>query len=48
MLRMVHDAKTPYDIINLNQEGLSKNDIRCNKCDEVIEMFRKLKKIYDA
>lgn len=47
MLRMVHDAKTPYDIINLNQEGLSKNDIRCTKCDEVIEMFRKLKKIKD-
>ena len=48
MLRKVHDAKTPYDIINLNQEGLSKSDIRCTKCEEVIEMFRKLKKIYDA
>ena len=48
MLRKVHDAKTPFDIINLNQEGLSKNDIRCTKCEEVIEMFRKLKKIYDA
>ena len=48
MLRKVHDAKTPYDIINLSQEGLSKNDIRCTKCGEIIEMFRKLNKIYDA
>ena len=48
LLRKVHDAKTPYDIINLSQEGLSKTDIRCTKCEEIIEMFRKLKKIYDA
>ena len=48
MLIMVHDAKTPYDIINLSQEGLSENDLRCTKCEEIIDMFRKLNKIYDA
>lgn len=48
MVRKVHEAKTPYDIINLNQEGLREKDIRCTKCEEVIEMFRKLKKIYAA
>ena len=48
MLRKVHDAKTPYDIINLNQDGISKAEIRCSKCEEIKEMFSKLNKIYDA
>ena len=48
MLRKVHDAKTPYDIINLAQDGISKTEIRCTKCEGIKEMFRKLNKIYDA
>ena len=48
MLRMTHDAKTPYDIITLSQDGLGINEIRCTKCEEIIDMFQKLKKIYDA
>ena len=48
MLRKVHDAKTPYDIINLSQEGIKRGDIRCSKCEEIKDMFLKLKKIYDV
>ena len=48
MIRKVHDAKTPYDIINIPQEGINNTDIRCTNCNEIIEMFRKLNKIYDA
>ena len=46
MLRQVHDAKTPYDIINLYLEGVTK--IECSKCEEIVEMFRKLNKIRNA
>ena len=41
-----HEAKTPYDVINISQDGLGKNDIRCSKCDEIKNMFKELKKIY--
>ena len=47
MLRYVRDAKTPYDIINLSQEGINENDIACTKCERIIEMFKQLKKIYN-
>ena len=48
MFRIVHDAKTPYDIINLSQDSLNKTEIRCTKCEGIIEMFQKLNKIYNA
>ena len=47
MLRHVYEAKTPYDIINLSTESLDNNDIRCTKCDKIIDMFIRLKKIYN-
>ena len=47
MLRHVFEAKTPYDIINLSIESLNNNDIRCTKCDKIIDMFILLKKIYN-
>lgn len=47
MLRHVYEAKTPYDIINLSTESLDNNDIRCTKCDKNIDMFIRLKKIYN-
>lgn len=48
MFQIVNDAKTPYDIINISLEGLTANDIRCTKCNEIIDTFRKLNKIYDV
>lgn len=47
MLRHVHDAQTPYDIINISQDGVSKNSISCTKCDKIIDMFKKFNKIYN-
>lgn len=46
MLRYVHDAQTPYDIININQDGVYKNSISCTKCEKIIELFEKYNKIY--
>ena len=48
MLRKVHDAKTPYDIINLSQDGLSIADIRSSKCEAIKDMFCRLKMIYNV
>jgi hypothetical protein len=42
MFRVVHDAKTPYDIININQSSLS--HIECTKCERITAMFEKLNK----
>lgn len=47
MLRHVHNAKTPYDIINLSQEGLEQGEIVGTKCDKIKEIFDELKKVYN-
>ena len=47
MLRLVHNAKTPYDIINLSQEGIEQSKIASSKCDKIVELFDKLKKVYN-
>lgn len=47
MLRYIHDAKTPYDIINLNLESIDENDVKSTKCEKIINMFKQLKKIYN-
>lgn len=46
MLRYVHNAKTPYDIINLNLKCIDEKDVSSTKCERISEMFKKLKKIY--
>ena len=46
MLRHVHNAKTPYDIINLSQEGLEEGEIFGTKCDKIKDIFVELKKVY--
>ena len=46
MLRHVHNAKTPYDIINLSQDGLEEGKIVSTKCDKIKGIFDKLKKVY--
>lgn len=45
MFRIVHDSRTPYDIISISQSGLSNREIKCSKCNKIIEMFYNLKKI---
>ncbi len=47
MLRYIHDAKTPYDIMNISLEGIDKTDIACTKCDGVVKMFKQLNKLYN-
>ncbi len=47
MLRHVHNAQTPYDIINLSQDGVTMNAISCTKCEKIIDMFKKFNKIYN-
>lgn len=48
LFRLVHEAKTPYDIINASQDSLSANDIKCTKCEGIQQMFVSLKKIYNV
>lgn len=47
MFRVVHDAKTPYDIINLSQNPYKASEIRCSQCNEIKEMFKQLKKMQE-
>ncbi len=47
MFRVVHDAKTPYDIINLSQNPYKSSEIRCSQCDEIKKMFKQLKKMQE-
>lgn len=47
MLRHVFEAKTPYDIINLTIENIDYKYIKCTKCNEIIDIFKRLKKIYN-
>ena len=42
MFRAIYDAKTPYDIININQNSISK--IECSKCEKIAKMFECLNK----
>lgn len=46
MLCIIHEAKTPYDIINLPQPTLSMSDVKATKCDEIKDLFRQMKKLY--
>lgn len=46
MIRFVHEAKTPYDIINRSQLELTEKAVQCTKCDKIKNLFRELKKIY--
>lgn len=43
MFRAVHDACTPYDIINLSQRCLP--EAYCTRCGQIKEKFRELKKL---
>lgn len=42
MIRRVHDAQTPYDIINLSQPSIQTK--ACTMCEEIADMFVTLKK----
>lgn len=44
LFRQVSDAKTPYDIINVNMEGVSSK--QCSGCEEVKELFKEYNKYY--
>lgn len=44
LFRQVFDAKTPYDIINVNMEGVWSK--QCSGCEEVKEMFKEYNKYY--
>lgn len=43
MFRVIHDARTPFDIINISQPCLEKKE--CTKCDEIGNAFVELKKL---
>ena len=44
MFRQVYDAKTPYDIINVNTEGVQSK--QCSGCEQVKNMFKECNKYY--
>lgn len=44
MFRCVYDAKTPYDIININIEGVQSK--RCSGCEKVKDLFKQYNKYY--
>lgn len=46
MLCIIHEAKTPYDIINLPQPALLMSDVKALKCGEIKDLFRQMKKLY--
>lgn len=45
VIRIIHDAKTPYDIINITQDSIDDRSIVIKKCEKIIELFRRLNKI---
>lgn len=47
MLRQVHDAHTPYDIINISQEAIHQKSISCTRCDKIRDLFDQFKMIYN-
>lgn len=46
MFKRVSDAKTPYDIINFNINGVFPNNVQCSGCKDVKDAFKKLNKLY--
>ena len=44
MFRYLYDAKTPYDIININIEGVHSK--QCSGCEEIKNLFKEYKKYY--
>lgn len=44
MFRHIHEAQTPYDLINVYIEGVK--EIKCSGCEEVKEIFTQYKKYY--
>ena len=44
MFRLVYDAKTPYDIININIEGVHSK--RCSGCERIKDLFKEYNKYY--
>ncbi len=46
MLLLIHRASTPYDIINLPQMPV--RDIACGRCEEIISLFKDLKKYHES
>lgn len=46
MFKIVHDAKTPYDIINLSQKPISRQDLNGSKCERLTAIFDKFNKLY--
>ena len=44
MFRYVYDAKTPYDIINVNIEGVQSK--QCSGCEQIKNLFKEYNKYY--
>ena len=44
MFRYVYDAKTPYDIININIEGVQSK--QCSGCEKIKNLFKEYNKYY--
>lgn len=44
MFRHVYDAKTPYDIININIEGVQSK--QCSGCEQIKSLFKEYNKYY--
>lgn len=47
MFHYVCEAKTPYDIINQSTDNIDMKNVKCTKCEKIIDMFKTLKKIYN-
>lgn len=45
ILRVIHNAHTPDDILNVVLETINEGDIRCSKCGEIINTFKDYKKV---
>ena len=44
MFRAIYDAQTPYDIINIRQNSISR--VECTKCEEIKRVFTSLNKYH--
>lgn len=45
ILRVIHNAHTPDDILNVVLDTINESEIRCSKCGEVINIFKEYKKV---
>lgn len=45
ILRIIHNAHTPDDILNVVLDTINESEIRCSKCGEVINIFKEYKKV---